>query len=45
VQLPPITETAWSHPSRRLDPGHRWLVEVVTGVGAGLDQPTAPASR
>ena len=45
VQLPPITETAWSHPSRRLDPGHRWLVEVVTGVGAGLGQPTAPASR
>jgi DNA-binding transcriptional LysR family regulator len=45
VQLPPITETAWSHPSRRLDPGHRWLVEVVTGVSAGLGQPTASASR
>ena len=45
VQLPPITETAWSHPSRRLDPGHRWLVDVVREVGGGLDQPTAPASR
>jgi DNA-binding transcriptional LysR family regulator len=45
VQLPPITETAWSHPSRQLDPGHRWLVDVVTRVSAGLPQPTASASR
>ncbi|WP_216870785.1 LysR substrate-binding domain-containing protein [Modestobacter excelsi] len=39
VELPPITETAWSHPSRRLDPGHRWLVDVLTEVSAGLGQP------
>ena len=45
VQLPPITETAWSHPSRRLDPGHRWLLETVTDVSAGLDQPATTPSR
>ena len=45
VELPPITETAWSHPSRRLDPGHRWLLDVLAEVSAGLGQPTASASR
>ena len=45
VQLPPITETAWSHPSRRLDPGHRWLLDVLAEVGAGLDQPATSPSR
>lgn len=44
VELPPITETAWSHPSRRLDPGHRWLTDVVAEVSAGLPQ-TGSASR
>jgi DNA-binding transcriptional LysR family regulator len=45
VQLPPITETAWSHPSRQLDPGHRWLLDVVTDVSAALAHPTGPPSR
>jgi DNA-binding transcriptional LysR family regulator len=45
VELPPITETAWSHPSRRLDPGHRWLLEVVAEASRDLDQPTESASR
>jgi DNA-binding transcriptional LysR family regulator len=45
VELPPITETAWSHPSRRLDPGHRWLLDVLTQVGEGLAQPATSPSR
>ncbi len=45
VELPPITETAWSHPSRRLDPGHRWLLDVVIAASAGLAQPVASANR
>ena len=45
VRLPAITETAWSHPSRRLDSGHRWLLEVVTEASRDLDQPTVSASR
>jgi DNA-binding transcriptional LysR family regulator len=45
VELPPILETAWSHPSRQLDPGHRWLLDVVSEAGARLDQPTRSANR
>ena len=45
VALPPIIETAWSHPSRQLDPGHRWLLDVLTEVSATLDQPTTSPSR
>jgi DNA-binding transcriptional LysR family regulator len=37
TELPPITETAWSHPSRVLDPGHRWLVDTVVAEAAALD--------
>jgi DNA-binding transcriptional LysR family regulator len=40
VELPPITETAWSHPSRQLDPGHRWLLDLVVAAAAGLAQPS-----
>ena len=39
LQLPPVIETAWSHPSRQLDPGHRWLVDVVSAASAALDHP------
>jgi DNA-binding transcriptional LysR family regulator len=45
VELPPITETAWSHPSRQLDPGHRWLLDVLAAEGAELPQPGASPSR
>ena len=45
VALPPITETVWWHPSRQLDPGHRWLLDVVTEVSAALDQPATSPSR
>jgi len=40
VELPPITETAWSHPSRQLDPGHRWLLDLVVAESARLPQPS-----
>ncbi|MEU2349549.1 LysR family transcriptional regulator [Modestobacter sp. NPDC049651] len=32
--LPPIIETAWSHPSRQLDPGHHWLLGVLQRAAA-----------
>jgi DNA-binding transcriptional LysR family regulator len=35
--LPPITETAWWHPSRQLDPGHRWFVELLQREAAEFD--------
>ncbi|WP_216907387.1 LysR family transcriptional regulator [Nocardia noduli] len=28
-ELAPVTEVAWWHPSRRLDPGHRWFIELI----------------
>lgn len=28
-ELPHITEFAWWHPSRQLDPGHRWFLELI----------------
>ena len=45
VELPPITETAWSHPSRQLGPGHRWLLDVLLAESAELPQPGAVPSR
>lgn len=30
-ELPPFTELAWWHPSRKLDPGHRWFVDLIAG--------------
>ncbi|MFD7599735.1 LysR family transcriptional regulator [Streptomyces mirabilis] len=38
VELPPFVELAWSHPSRQLDPAHRWLVDVVTSQARCVDQ-------
>lgn len=34
VVLPPIIETAWWHPSRQLDAGHRWLLDVLQRAAA-----------
>ncbi len=45
VALPPIIETAWSHPSRQLDPGHRWLLDLLIEVSATLGQPATSPSR
>ena len=45
VALPPIVETAWWHPSRQLDPGHRWLLDLVMSESAALDQPTPLPGR
>ena len=36
IALPPIVETAWSHPSRQLDPGHHWLMEMINRACTGL---------
>ena len=36
VDLPTLTETAWWHPAKRLDPGHRWFLEIVRGQKAEL---------
>jgi DNA-binding transcriptional LysR family regulator len=38
VELPAIVEAAWSHPSRRLDPGHRWLRDLVVTEARALDR-------
>jgi DNA-binding transcriptional LysR family regulator len=39
VALPPIIETAWSHPSRQLDPGHHWLLGMLQRVADGITRP------
>lgn len=39
VALPPIIETAWSHPSRQLDPGHHWLLGLLQRVAAEVSGP------
>jgi DNA-binding transcriptional LysR family regulator len=36
VALPPVIETAWSHPSRQLDPGHHWLMGMLQRVADGI---------
>jgi DNA-binding transcriptional LysR family regulator len=36
VPLPPVTEAAWWHPGKRLDPGHRWLLELLREEAAAL---------
>jgi len=41
VTLPALTETAWWHPGKRLDPGHRWLLEVLRQESATLRGYTA----
>ena len=38
VVLPPIIETAWSHPSRSLDPGHHWLLDMLQRAASGIPQ-------
>jgi DNA-binding transcriptional LysR family regulator len=43
VELPEVIEAAWWHPSRRLDPGHRWLLERLRSAAARLDGGTALA--
>jgi DNA-binding transcriptional LysR family regulator len=40
--LPAVTEVAWWHPVRRLDPGHRWFVELLASQGRGLEEAPAP---
>lgn len=40
VTLPPVLEVAWSHPSHRLDPGHRWLLDLVRRVSQDVGAPT-----
>jgi DNA-binding transcriptional LysR family regulator len=39
--LPPIIETAWWHPGRQLDLGHRWLLETLHTAAAEISQPAA----
>lgn len=44
VALPPIIEAAWSHPSHRLDPGHRWLLGLIRSAGRHVSG-TIPRAR
>lgn len=44
VVLPPIIETAWSHPSRQLDPGHRWLLDMLQRAAASISPSGCPDS-
>lgn len=41
--LPPVLEAAWSHPSHRLDPGHRWLLDLVRRISRDIGAPVGPA--
>ncbi len=43
IELPPIVEAVWSHSSRRLDPGHRWLLDVLLAAADGLAPDREPA--
>jgi len=38
VVLPPIIEAAWSHPSRYLDPGHHWLLDMLQRAANHIPQ-------
>jgi DNA-binding transcriptional LysR family regulator len=39
LTLPPVIETAWSHPSRQLDPGHHWLLGMLQRVAGEITRP------
>ncbi|MEU9343868.1 LysR family transcriptional regulator [Streptomyces sp. NPDC048278] len=36
VPMPPLIQAAWWHPSRQLDPGHRWLLDLIADTAATL---------
>ncbi|MET9084903.1 LysR family transcriptional regulator [Streptomyces sp. NPDC004237] len=36
VPMPPLIQAVWWHPSRQLDPGHRWLLDLITDTAASL---------
>ncbi|MET9088960.1 LysR family transcriptional regulator [Streptomyces sp. NPDC004237] len=41
--LPSLTEVAWWHPVRQLDPGHSWFVDLLTEQAHALQRtPTEP---
>jgi hypothetical protein len=41
--MPPLIQAAWWHPSRQLDPGHRWLLGLIGEAAATLPAlPEAP---
>ena len=44
VTLPPVLEAAWSHASHRLDPGHRWLLDLLRRVGQDVGRPAPSPS-
>ncbi|GLZ12016.1 LysR family transcriptional regulator [Actinomadura sp. NBRC 104425] len=44
--LPPFTETAWWHPVRQLDPGHRWFIDLLIEQGRALQgEPDGSSGR
>jgi len=45
VVLPPIIETAWSHHSHQLDPGHHWLMEQIQRACDDVRQRARSSSR
>nr|WP_240947986.1 LysR family transcriptional regulator [Planosporangium mesophilum] len=44
VVLPSIREAAWSHPSHRLDPGHRWLLAMIRQASLEVRRPSTSPS-
>jgi DNA-binding transcriptional LysR family regulator len=43
VTLPPVLEATWAHASHRLDPGHRWLLELVRHISQDIGTPAPPS--